>query len=312
MEAVFVFSSQGAQWPGMGRDLYTQDEVFRNKVQECDDEIWRHQGWSIIEEMARDDASYRLHNDPGFVLPALTAVQIALCAYFASKGLQPAAVTGLSMGEVAAAHVAGILSLHDAIAVVCCQARLTARSLRPGGMAVVNLSPEKARAIAMNIHGLSVGVELSPSLSVLSGDAVAVRNAVAVLTEQRVFCMPVNICSAYHSAEVQPLEKEFKNCLRDLRPVRGRIPIYSSVSGGRETGARFDAHHWWQIMSRTAFFSSAVARLLIDGHESFVEVGPNILAEPIRETARAFGKEVRVRAAIWRLGTEEVLLDASY
>ena len=308
MDAVFVFSTQGAQWPGMGRRLYANDRVFRHSLDACEDEIEKQQAWSLSDELVKDDAAYRLHDDPMYILPALTAIQIGLCAYLAASRLQPVAVIGLSMGEVAAAHVAGVLSLPDALRIVCCQARLTAQPLRPGRMVVVRLPAADAHAIARTVQDVTVAIELSPGLSVLSGYAPAVDDTVRLLAAQEVECIPVNICSAFHSSEVRPLENEFKASLGDIRPRPGSVPIYSSVSGAAETGADFNTDYWWRIMSGPAFFSRAVTAVIRAGHKLFVEVGPSTLAAPIHETAHLLGEEVTTLAAISRNGSEEVML----
>ncbi len=297
--AVWVFSSQGGQWPGMARVMLAEEPVFAEAIGRCEAEISPRLGWSLTTELRREDGQARVHNDDRCVQPALTAVQIALACLMRSRGLEPVAVAGLSMGEVAAANVAGALDLRDAMAVVCCQAALTERELRPGKMAYVELSTEQvAEALSGSGSEVSVACELSPSTTVLAGAAQAVDAATDRLLERGVRVGVVPVRFAFHTRQVAGLETEFRASLGELRAQPGIFPFYSSAVGGIERGEALGAAHWWRIMSEPSRFTKMIRALAHDGIRTFVEIGPHpVLVEPITSTLRREGVEATVLAS---------------
>ena len=306
---VFVFSPQGGQWQGMGRRLYDEEQVFQETVGKCDFEIRRHLGWSLVAELTGCQDNYRLHDDPARIQPALTTIQIALGALLRSFGVEPAAVAGLRMGEVAAAHFAGVFSLADALKIVCCQARLTARKQRKGSMAFVNLDLDRARGFIN--HGndtVAIAVELNPEVSVLSGEAQAIESVLGVMRRSNIDCGMVPVGFAFHSPEVAILKDEFFASLMDVQPGEGRIPVYSAVAGDLKNGRAFGVDHWWSIMSGPALFASTVKRLLRHGHKTFVEIGPHpMLLDSIQKTAHADGQEVATIGLLYRDSDDHML-----
>src|SRR5579863_9430849 len=131
----------------MGQRLYAEEPVFREAIHACDEEIRRQLGWSLAEEFTKDKKDYRLHHLEERIQPSVTALQIALTALFRERGIEPVAVAGLSMGEVAAVNLAGVMGLSDSIKVVSGQSRITEHKRRPGGMAYASLGPREVRAI---------------------------------------------------------------------------------------------------------------------------------------------------------------------
>lgn len=301
----FVFSAQGGQWPGMGRELFARERTFRRAILRCDDVVRRLAGWSLAAELAAEPGAGSSLHRADRVQPALTALQVALAELLAARGVRPAAVAGLSMGEAAAAHLAGALSLQDALRVVCTQAALTARAVPEGRMVVVSLDGSAARALARGEERVSVAVELAPCVTVLAGEAAAVERVAAAAREAGAQVGGVNVGFAFHTPEVAALENEFRSALAPLRPRDARVPLYSSAAGGRVAGRELDAAHWWRIMSAPARFAPMVDALLADGHAAMVEVGPHpTLVEPIRQTARACGREAAVTGLMTRDGGE--------
>jgi acyl transferase domain-containing protein len=307
---VFLFSSQGGQWPGMGRRLYASEPAFEASIARCDLEIARHLGWSLIAELTRTDAGYRLHDDNAYIQPALTAVQIALAELLRSRGVEPAAVAGLSMGEVAAAHLAGILDLAGAMRIVCCQAKLTGRPLqRAGRMGFFRLDAVRARALLVGLEDqVSLAVELGPESSVISGEAGEVERIVAEQRRRGVHAGMVPIGFAFHSPEVRDLEVEFAATLDGLAARAGALPMYSSVA---TAAASYGPAHWWKIMSEPASLTAMAARAFAAGYRTILELGPHpVLAESIEDIARASGVAVAVVPVMRRDGDERALLEA--
>ena len=291
----FLFSSQGGQWPGMGSRLLTAEPSFRDAIVRCGAEIERILGWSLVGELTRTGDAYRLHCDNAMIQPALTSVQIALAEMLRSHGVKPSALAGLSMGEVAAAHIGGFLSIQDAFEIVCCQARLTARPLsRRGRMAFIGADSERARALLEGcIDRVSIAVELSPEMTIVSGEERTVERIAEDARARGWRAGMVPIGFAFHSPEVRSLKEEFYASLGELRPSAGNgLPIYSSVL---DPSHQFGVSHWWKIMSQPASLVAVTTQLLAEGYETIVEIGPHpVLIDPVRQTARSLGLEVDV------------------
>jgi acyl transferase domain-containing protein len=296
----FLFSPQGAQWPAMGQQVYNKWPIVRDVIAECDEAIQHYLGWSLIREFTQEGSNYRLHSDPGFIQPALTALQIALARLLLSRGYQLCAVAGMSMGEIAAAHTAGILTLPQAMKIACCQARLAESNLRPGKMILTNLGREDVQKILVaSGSSVSIGVHLSPSLTVLSGEANALGRITAILDGLGVAHSEVRTAFAFHSQEVISMRQEFKDCIHELRPIEGKVPFYSSVTGGVYPGNKLGKEHWWKIMSEPSIFQEVTSSLIHDGYDTFVEIGAHpILADPVLETARALDRRVTVMTTL--------------
>jgi acyl transferase domain-containing protein len=160
----------------MGQTLYAEEPVFREMIHQADSEIQRYLGWSLTNEFLRDQSNYRLHDLGPYIQPAVTALQMALTAIFRDRGIEPSAIAGLSMGEVAATHRAGVLGLSDSIRVVSCQSRITQGKIKPGKMVFVRAAPSDVEKIAQQYgNALAVAAELSPSLTVVAGEESAIR-----------------------------------------------------------------------------------------------------------------------------------------
>ena len=185
---VFVFSGQGSQWFGMGRTLLHDEPVFREVIEQCELALRPHTDWSLIAELDATDADQARLNDVDVVQPALFAVQVALASLWRSWGVEPDAVVGHSMGEVAAAYVAGALNLEDAALVICTRSKLVKRTVGLGAMASVELSIDDAgRAIAGYEDRVSIAVSTSPTSTVLSGDPAALTEILEQLQGREVF-----------------------------------------------------------------------------------------------------------------------------
>ena len=271
----FIYSSQGLRRPGVGVELLAGRPAFSEWLAACEPVIARELGWSLLEELERPAHEQRLHADEGMLQPALTALQIALTGVLAEEGVLPGAVAGLSMGEAAAAHAAGALTLEDAIEVVCAQAVLTRRPLRPGAMGFVVLDADRTRRLLERLgEDLHVAVEFAPELTVVAGESEAVARGLEQLQAEGIRCGIVSVGAAYHSPEVDPLEAEFMARLAGLDPRPGSTPVYSTVVGDRIDGARLTAEHFWRIMRRPAWLVRMIEKLIGDGFRTFVEIGP--------------------------------------
>jgi len=199
-----VFSGQGPQWPGMGRELLECEPIFRAVIERCDALVQAAAGWSLLRELQAQEAASRLA-ETEVAQPALFALQVGLAALWRAWGMTPSAVVGHSLGEVAAAHVAGALSLEEAVRVVVHRGRIMQQATGRGKMAAVDLSPEEVnRAIAGSRDRLAVGAVNAPASTVLSGEAAALDAAVAALAGRGVRCQPLPVNYAFHSRQMEP------------------------------------------------------------------------------------------------------------
>ncbi|HEU4597695.1 MAG TPA: type I polyketide synthase [Pyrinomonadaceae bacterium] len=306
---VFVFPGQGSQWVGMGRRLLRDEKVFRASMERCDELIREHLGWSLLDEIAADETRSRLA-EIDVVQPALCATQISLAALWRSWGVEPEAVVGQSMGEVAAAHVAGALSLEDAVKVICRRSRLLKRRSGMGAMAAVELSLEETRAALAGYEGrLSIAVSNSPISTVVAGETAALEELLHTLQERGVFCRQVKVDIASHSPQMEPLREDLLEALGDVRPQPPALPIYSTVTGEFSRELRFDAEYWWRNLREPVLFSDTVLRLLESGHQTFLELSPHpIVLSSIQQGMHHAGSDGTVLPSLRREEDERSVL----
>ncbi|MGK4000973.1 SDR family NAD(P)-dependent oxidoreductase [Sorangium sp. So ce1036] len=284
-KVVFVFPGQGSQWLGMGRALLEQSAAFAEAVEACDAALKRWTGWSVAA-ILRGEQGEEL---PPFtrvdvVQPALFAMSVGLAAAWRSLGVEPAAVVGHSQGEVAAAVVAGALSLQDGARVVALRSQAVRKCAGKGGMVLVERPVSEVQGYIERFgEALSIAAVNTASSTVVSGDARAVDELVASLQAREVFCRKVNVDYASHSAHMDELLPELASQLASLEPRPSTIPFYSTVTGAllRDDEA-LDGEYWCRNLRLPVRLDKALVELLADGHGVFVEVSAHpILAMPL-------------------------------
>ncbi|MCC7361293.1 MAG: type I polyketide synthase [Anaerolineales bacterium] len=271
--SVFVFSGQGAQWEGMARGLYSLYPAFRAALDECAAAFGPHLSLSLTDLLlGRAPGSLA---DTALGQPAIFAVQAALAAQWAAWGVRPAAVVGHSLGEVAAAYVAGALTLAEAAQVVAERSRLMQTLTGQGKMAAVSLSPEALLPRLARHPALSLAAFNAPASCVVSGEPEALRACLAELQAAGARVQPLPVDYAFHSPQVQPLVAPLTQALAGLRPRSGRVPFTSTVTGARLPGDQLDAAYWGRNLAEPVRFAPAVAGLIAEGYGVFLEVAPH-------------------------------------
>ncbi|WP_370962129.1 beta-ketoacyl synthase N-terminal-like domain-containing protein [Amycolatopsis sp. cg9] len=278
---VFVFSGYGSQWSGMGRGLLESEPAFRAEIEALDPVFRAHAGFSLREALDQDL--------PDLATTQLTlfGVQLALAALWRAQGVTPAAVLGHSMGEVAAAVVAGALDVAAGVQVMATRARLLAEldQSGAGAMAVVELSP----AELAEFPEVAIAVYASATQCTVSGPADQVEALVEHAESRGRLARRLPVGGAGHSAAVDAVLGRLREDLAGLTPGEAGIPCYSSVLDDPRARPAFDVEYWAANLRRPVRFSQALAAAAGDGHTAFVEIAPHPVALAAIEQAGALG-----------------------
>ncbi|MEV7548545.1 SDR family NAD(P)-dependent oxidoreductase [Amycolatopsis sp. NPDC089917] len=275
-DLVFVFSGYGSQWPGMGRLLLRTEPAFRAEVEALDPVFRAEAGFSLREVFSGE----RDLPDLGATQLALFGMQLALAGLWRAHGVVPDAVLGHSMGEVAAAVVAGALDVADGLLVMSTRARLLAEvdASGDGAMAVVELSPAELADLETEFPGITVAVYASPVQCTVSGDAGQVEALVSHVESLGRLARRLPVGGAGHSEAVDAVLDRFRAELDGLAPRQAEIPCYSSVLDDPEWAPAFDVEYWAANLRRPVRFSQALAAATADGYGVFVELSPHPVA----------------------------------
>jgi acyl transferase domain-containing protein len=299
----FVFSGQGPQWWGMGRGLLGSEPVFRAALEACDAAIGKAAGWSVLEELRRSEAESRVA-ETRIAQPSLFALQTALAALWASWGVKPAAVVGHSVGEVAALHVAGALSLEEAARIVVLRGEAMQAATGAGAMAAVSLTEAEAREIAARYPGrIDLAAVNAPRSTVLSGDPKALEEALARLGADGVAVRPMQVDYAFHSSQMAAPAEGFRNVLGPVASVLPATPVFSTLTGA-VLEAAVGADYFARAIREAVRFADAIAAMRQAGVDAIVEIGPHpALAAAIGESLET--DPPRAVAASLRRGRDE-------
>lgn len=271
----FVCSGQGNQWWGMARELLASSAVFRGVMEECDGLLREHVSWSLLDELARSEQETRLERTE-IAQPAIFALQVGLAAVWRSWGIKPDAVVGHSIGEVAAAHLAGALSLAEAVRVVAARATSMQDTFGKGAMASVELPVETIEAVIAPFGGrLSVAATNAPDVTVISGEPEAVAAVVARLQADGAAVRTLPVTYPFHSAQMVPSGRALELALAGLGPGTNHTRFVSTVTGRAEDGSALDAAYWARNVVETVRFADAIGVLVGFGCDTFIELGPH-------------------------------------
>jgi acyl transferase domain-containing protein/acyl carrier protein/protein-L-isoaspartate O-methyltransferase len=308
----FVFSGMGPQWWGMGRQLLDEEPVFREIVTRCDALLGKLTDWSLLEELSADDEHSRI-NETQISQPAIFALQVGLAALWQSWGVEPEAIVGHSVGEVAAAYVSGALGLEDSVSLIFHRSRLQRRTAGQGEMLAVGLPWREAESLLNgHDHSVSIAAINSPGDVTLSGDAEVLRGIAAALDEKQVFCRFLQVEVPYHSPRMEPLKEELYESLSGLRPQPTKIPMYSTASGQPVAGPELDASYWWQNIRNPVQFAAAVGGLIEADCNLFLELSAQpVLAGAISKCLAERKREGTVVTTLRRQEPERTMLLSS-
>jgi len=277
---VFVFSGQGSQWAGMGRQLLADEPAFAAAVDELEPVFSAEIGFSLRDVLARGEpvvGSLRVQS-------VLVGVQLALATLWRSRGVEPDAVIGHSMGEVSAAVVAGALDVADGLRVIATRARLMARFDGHGAVALIHLDAEATRDLISGHPDVSVTVYASPRQTVVAGPTPAIDDIIALAAQQNTFARRVNMEVPSHHPMMDSILPELRVALADLAPSAARIPVICTALENADAATLFDADYWVANVRNPVRFEQAIAAAGAD-YTTFVEISPHpVLSRAVTET----------------------------
>ena len=300
-KTVFVFAGHGAQWAGMGRDLARDCPVFAARLAECAAALAPHVSWNLLDVVNQAEGAPGLEAED-VLQPVLWAVSVALAAVWEAAGVTPDAVAGHSQGEIAAATVAGMLSLQDAALVIAARGQVLAGLGGHGGMlSVAAPATQVGQVLAASDGQVSVAAVNGPAATVVAGDLDALAGFARECAGRGWRTRPVPIGYAAHSPQVEAAEQELTAALAGIRPGPGRITMISAMTARPVQGPDLDARYWYASLRAPVQFARTVTALDASGHGVFIEVSPHpVLAAAVIETLDQDGGGVAVTGTLRR------------
>ncbi|MGA5566283.1 type I polyketide synthase [Streptomyces platensis] len=284
-DPVFVFPGQGSQWQGMATDLLATDDTFAHHLHTCEQALAPYINWSLTGVLHHAPDQPTLDR-VDVVQPALWAVMVALATTCQTLGIRPAAVLGHSQGEIAAATIAGALTLHDAARVIALRSQLLTTLAENGAMTSLATDPDTARHLIDTLHlDAHIAALNSPAHTVVSGTPHALDQLQRHCDQHQIRARRIPVDYASHSPQMEQLHNKL---LHDLAPVTPRpttVPYYSSLTGTHLQGTELTAEYWYRNLRHTVDFHTATKALLADNHHTYLEISPHpVLTLPLHQT----------------------------
>ncbi|OBB81207.1 polyketide synthase [Mycobacterium colombiense] len=284
-KTVFVFPGQGSQWVGMGAQLLDSSRVFAEHLQRCAHALAEYVDWSLIDVIRGAPGAPGLDR-VDVVQPALWAVMVSLAELWRSVGVLPDAVIGHSQGEIAAAYVAGALSLEDAARVVALRSRLLVQLSGRGGMVSLACSlPRAEQLIAGWGERLNIATVNGVAAVVVSGEVDVLAELMQRCETDNIRARKIDVDYASHSAQVDAIRESLADALHGLTPRSSAVAFFSTVTGELMDTAGLNADYWFQSIRHTVQFERAVRSACDAGYQAFIESSPHpVLMAAIEET----------------------------
>ncbi len=281
---LFLFPGQGAQSQGMALGLLESSPPFAAQMAACEEALAPHVEWSLTEVLREEDGKWLDRLD--MVQPALFSVMVSLARLWRECGVTPQALVGHSQGEIAAAHIAGALSLEDAALIIAKRGQAMAKIAGKGGMLSVSLTPQQLPPYAEPFgERLSLAAINGPASLVLSGDPVALKEIQAAFEAEGIRAQAIAVDYAAHSTQIEALEEELLEAFAPISPQATEIPLHSTVTGGLIEGGELGPDYWYRNLRQTVLLEPVLRSALEGGQRALIEIGPHpVLAFGVQET----------------------------
>ncbi len=297
---VFVFPGQGTQWAGMAVELLDGSPAFAAAVRDCAQALAPYLDWTL-EDVLRDAPDSPPLDRVDVVQPVLFSMMVSLARMWRRFGVEPRAVVGHSQGEIAAAHVAGALSLADASRIVALRSQALTAIRGRGEMLTVMAPVDQVQAMLTEWDGaLSVAAVNGPATVTVSGDVAAMTEFGAKLRAEGMMRWRVpGVDFAAHSAHVEDLRQPLLDLASEVRPAHTDVPFHSTVTGERIDTAGLDAEYWYRNLRQEVRFDTAVRSLIAEGRTVFVECSAQpVLSVGMQDIAEELGRPVTPMATL--------------
>ncbi|ORW96735.1 hypothetical protein AWB92_07320 [Mycobacterium sp. IEC1808] len=297
---VFVFPGQGSQWPGMAAELLECAPAFADEMRRCEAAFTEFVDWSLLETVSGSGGASLDRVD--VVQPVLFAVMVSLAAQWRALGIRPDAVIGHSQGEIAAAYVAGALSLRDAVKVVTLRSKAIRAIAGTGGMVSIPQPVERVLALIKPWEqSISVAAQNGPTSVVVTGTVNALDELMAECERNDVPATRIPVDYASHSADVEELRETVRESLSGLQPRTGDIAFISSVTGARLHTSILDGDYWFANLRQPVLFEQATRWAHEHGYRTFIESSPHpVLTVGVQELLDDLGDDHSVVGTLRR------------
>ncbi|MCV7347411.1 acyltransferase domain-containing protein [Mycolicibacterium rhodesiae] len=297
----FAFPGQGSPWVGMASELLATAGVFADEMKRCDQAFAEFLDWSLIGTLRGEPGAPGLDRDD-VAQPTLFAVMVSLAAQWRALGIEPDAVVGHSQGEVAAAYVAGALSLRDAARVICAQCEAITGVV---GSGITVSIPEPVDHVCALIGAwdgsIAIAERNSPSSTVVAGSAVAIADLLARCEREHLPVTRIPLPYASHSVHMDEVRERLREQLADVRPRPAPITFISTVTGAAADASVLDGDYWFANLRQPVLFEDAVRWAYGRGHRTFIECSPHqTLSADIEESLDDCGDDVTVVGTLRR------------
>ncbi|WP_114025486.1 type I polyketide synthase, partial [Streptomyces diacarni] len=274
---IFIFPGQGSQWHGMAHTLYTENPTFRASLQDCADALDPLTGWSLIDTLTSHNHDWLNHVDK--VQPALFATMTALAHQWIHAGITPAAVIGHSQGEITAAHLAGILTLHDAAHIIHTRSTAMRHLTGHGTMATIN-APAHHLHTYLTGHDATIAAHNSPTTTVISGTPQALHTITTACQKNGIRTHLINVNYASHHPQVEAHKHHITTALTHINPQPATTPMISTVTAQPVHGPELNPTYWYNNLRQPVLFHQALTHLTNTGHHTTIEPSPHPTLTP--------------------------------
>ena len=287
----FAYTGQASQWVGMGRALYDSEPVYRAVLDRCDEVLRAERGVSILEVMFGSGADAEDLDDPAWTQPCIYAIECALTSLWSNVGVQPDVVVGHSLGEIAAAHTAGVFSLDDGLRFAAARGELMGGLPEDGAMAAVFATPERVAAAVEELNASTGGSPASVAADngmhqVISGPAGKVESLLEGFESEKVWVRRLRKSPAYHSALVEPALDDLEAVVDGIETEEPSVSYVSSMTGQvLDAGEALDGRYWRRQARAPVAFRACVETLAAMGVDTVIEIGPDTVLGPTVATA---------------------------